>query len=756
MNPNDPITQRNTGEALVRKPPFGRIAVEKKSALSRQDLLALQARAKLARQVAIRAVARVGEDHLGGALEVIDSLELVLSVMDRSRGDDFFIAQGHVAAGYYAVLSQHGYVSPEDVEQGFRTSEPIGGHVTPLAGGAMNTGRLGDEGAGVGMALANQVAKGREKGIIYLLTSDGSIQEGSAMEAFEIASNRKASVIFIPALNAMQLSGPTGAIDPAGNPVGKARAAGMTVLPVRSLHDFKALYAALHKAAKLCHKGRGPVFIHPTGYEKKAKEIFKEPSKWGCSAKEKVWVPGSIMGRGIRHWEEGIIATVHAQRKGKPPAKPVNYHDGNLKGEDAPALLKALALSPAEQDALDGALARPAREETFRARPKWDSPTGYEFSMPPPFPVSKSARLQNGKHGADWLSPRKGVNAALKELSQKNADSLMCFDMDLGGSTQIAAMAAPLGKRFVQAGIRERGGVLAAAGAACALLRARGGVKIPTVCTGTFAAFLQGVGREGLEFIDYQQDIWGYDAGGLTTGLPVKVISSHNGLNPGKDGITAHGLHGIDLAYELPRLRRAFLPADANHAVHVVREMFALADYALFLGPRDLTPVLAHPGRPGEPLFGPGWKWEPVTLVERSAGAQAAILVTGPLTYRALMAADVLREKEKMPADVYYVGQVKPFPTKEVSALLSKYGRVVTLEDGFVGGSDSARGLAGLVAACLVQNAPAILKERNGQWPRVGKVGSRDGQTMSQEPDVIYDAYGLSIGNIVEAVRASG
>ncbi|MCB0221965.1 MAG: hypothetical protein KDH09_19865, partial [Chrysiogenetes bacterium] len=721
MNQSDPITQRNTGEVLVRQIPDCGISLHDQAALTGEQVLALQARSKLARQSAVRAVDRVGEDHLGGGLEVIDPLELVLSVMDRSRGDDFFIAQGHVAAGYFAVLSQHGLIDPNDFEQGFRTSEPIGGHVTPLSGGTMNTGRLGDEGGGVGMALANQVTAGREKGIVFLFTSDGSMQEGSASEAFEIAANRSASVIFIPALNAMQLSGTTASVDPKGNPAGKARAAGLTVIDVPSVHDFAGLYKALHEAATLCAAGKGPVFLNPVGEKKKASEVFADPKAWEIDAGEEVWVPGSLMGSGIKKWEEGIIATIHAESKGKPLAKPVNYHDGNLKNEDAAAILAALEPTAEEKAAL-AATSGKSSEYKFHARPKWDTPTGYEFSWPKTFDISKSARLDGDKHGGDWVSPRKGVNVALQELGAKNSDQMMAFDMDLGGSTQLGALASHIGKRFVQTGIRERAGILAAGGAAYEMLQARaaGGNKgkVPTACTATFAAFLQGVGREGLEFADYQQDLYGYDAGGLTTGVPLKVISSHNGLNPGKDGITAHALHGIDLAFELPRLRRCFLPADANHAVHIIREMFSLSDYAMYVGPRDVVPVIADPADPSKPLFGPDWKWEAVTAIEKKDGAKAAILVTGPVLYRALMAADKL----STPTDVYFIGQVKPFPTAAVMELLAGYDAVVTLEDGFVGGEDSWRGLAGLVAGTLAANVTDLAARRSGTLPRIGKV----------------------------------
>ncbi len=752
MDTKDPITRRNTGAGITRDIIDPRIDVVRTPELSASQVAELSARAKRARLTAVDAVARVGEDHLGGGLEIIDPLELVLSVMDRARGDDFFISQGHVAAGYFAALSGHGYITSEDVVNGFRTSEPIGGHVTPIAGGSMNTGRLGNDAGGVGMAIWNQSA-GKE-GVAFVFTSDGSMQEGSAMEALEIAANRKAPCIFIPALNAMQLSGTTQSIDPAGNPAAKARAAGVKVIETPSCHDFAGFYKALRDAVVLCRRGEGPVFIHPVGETRAARDVLTDPAKWGFAADEKIWVPGSIMGRGIKAWEDGIIATINAERKGKPLAKPVNHHDGNLKKENVEEIRKAFRLTAAEEQALKV----PSVKVTFRARPSSSAPTGYEFDWPETLPVSASETLVKGDHGADWVSPRKGVNLALKALAAKNGASMAAVDMDLGGSTQLGVLQGALGNRFIQAGIRERAAFLAAAGYIYEGLTQFGGKpgkdKLPTVAASTFAAFIQGVGREGLEFADYQQDIYGHDEDGLTVGVPVKVISSHNGLNPGKDGITAHALHGIDLAFELPRLKRAFLPADANHAVHLMREMYRLNDFALYIGPRDVVPTIGKQNQPQKPLFGPDWKFEPVTLVRQSPKARTAILVTGPILYRALMAREKLDGK-KQPTDVYFVGQVKPFPVAKVVKILQSYDSVVTVEDGYVGGDDSVRGLAGLVAGCLAQYGSKVLGARKGKkkLPGLAKIGSPHGQTMSESPLIIYDRYGLSVADIVKAAQ---
>ncbi len=752
MDTNDPITRRNTGAEITRNIIDPRIQLERTDALTPAQVMELEARAKRARRTAVDAVHRVGEDHLGGALEIIDPLELVLSVMDRGRGDDFFISQGHVSAGYFAALAEHGYLDPKDFVEGFRTSEPIGGHVTPIAGGSMNTGRLGNDAGGVGMAIWNQTTgKG---GVVYLFTSDGSMQEGSAMEALEIAANRKAPCVFIPALNAMQLSGTTQSIDPAGNPAAKARAAGVKVIHTPSCHDFAGFYKALREAALLCRRGEGPVFIHPTGYEKPAKDVLKDPAKWGFAPNDDLWVPGSIMGRGIRAWEDGIIATINAERKGKPLSKPVNHHDGNLKKDNVEEIRAAFALTPTEEKTLKV----PAVPVTFRARPPSSAPTGYEFEWPETFPVSLSETLVNGDHGNDWVSARKGVNVALKALAQKNGAHMAAVDMDLGGSTQLGVLQGMIGNRFIQAGIRERGAFIAAAGYSYEALTQFGGKpgkdKLPTVAASTFAAFIQAVGREGLEFADYQQDIFGHDEEGLTVGVPVKIISSHNGLNPGKDGITAHALHGIDLAFELPRLKRAFLPADANHAIHVIRELYAQNDLALYIGPRDVTPVIGKQNKPQEPLFGPGWKWEPVTLVRQSPKAKTAIVVTGPILYRALMAREKL-ESKKQATDVYFIGQVKPFPVAKMLKILTAYDAVVTVEDGFVGNNDSARGLAGLVTNCIAQHAGKLMDARTSKkkLPGFAKIGSPHGQTMSESPLVIYDRYGLAVSDIVKAAE---
>jgi len=727
-----PITRRNTGGKLSVHVIDTRINIRSARPLGADAVACMRLRARLARITAIKAVAGVGEDHLGGGLGIVDPLEMTLSVLDRKAGDDFFIAHGHVAAGYYGVLGAHGYVTEEDVVRGFRTERPIGGHVTPIAGGTLNTGRLGDEAAGVGMAMALEALN--KKGIIYVHTSDGSANEGSFMEALELAAHHKLRVIFVCDVNGLQLSGTTKTINPTSDPARKAAAAGVTVMDVTTFHDPAVYYKVLQKAVKHAIEGDGPVFLNPTGFMQPAKAVFPEKGHRGFRAVQKIWIPGSLMGSGIEEWEKNIIETLNKERLGLAQDKPANYHDGNTKAIDLKAVLDVLVLSEKEQTLL-AKYAKKKRTETFYARPPATASSGYTQGKVKFFAPSASHHLEDGKTPGDWVSARKGVYAGLAAISASNRKSMLAVGLDLEGSTQINALFKNLDSSHAfQAGIQERGGILAAGGAAYKLLKetaSRKG-KIPTTTTGTFSSFLFSTGQEGLDFINYQEDI-----NATVAGLPVKIICSHTGMNPGKDGLTAQYIHAVDAVYNLIRLKRAFMPADANHALHIIRELYRLADFAMYIGPRSETPVIDQ--KSGKAYYGSQYKFRPVDEILKGDG-RLAYIVTGPVLYRALSAADILRQEKKINASVYFVGGIKPFPCKEIARILQNHRAVVTVEDGYVGKTtEPDRGLAGLVAS--VASSSQYMKARC----KLGKTGNFDGETMSQAPEVIYDRYGLHI-----------
>src|SRR5258708_27589575 len=88
---------------------------------------------------------------------------------------------------------------------------------------------------------------------------------------------------------------------------------------------------------------------------------------------------------------------------------------------------------------------------------------------------------------------------------------------------------------------------------------------------GTFAAFFEGIAREGFEMWRYQRNLTG-----LNEGLNVIMHLSHVGACTGRDHFSGWSLDWINLALGyLPFLRRFYAPADARSAFVAVRDAAA-------------------------------------------------------------------------------------------------------------------------------------------------------------------------------------
>ena len=87
----------------------------------------------------------------------------------------------------------------------------------------------------------------------------------------------------------------------------------------------------------------------------------------------------------------------------------------------------------------------------------------------------------------------------------------------------------------------------------------------------TFAAFFEGIAREGFEFWRYQRNLTG-----ANEGLNVIMHLSHVGACTGRDHFSGWSLDWINLALGyLPYLRRFYAPADARSAFIAVRDAAA-------------------------------------------------------------------------------------------------------------------------------------------------------------------------------------
>jgi deoxyxylulose-5-phosphate synthase len=263
---------------------------------------------------------------------------------------------------------------------------------------------------------------------------------------------------------------------------------------------------------------------------------------------------------------------------------------------------------------------------------------------------------------------------------------------DLNPSTKLAKAVAmlPPGNHF-EMSIEEQAATLLADGLSYSS-------RAPQLNVfSTFAAFFEGIAREGFEMWRYQRNLTGFNEG-----LNVLVHFAHVGACTGRDHFSGWSLDWINLAIGyLPYLRRFHAPSDARSAFLAVVDAAAGYGGHIVAIPRDNLPILTkEDGK--TPLWHAGDAWTPVTAYRRREGATTAILTIGAPSYLAGEASDRAAAKG-VASDVFIVNG---FPIEEpfFDELAKKYDRVITLEDGVIGTVEAGlRGFAAFVAGKLAE-----------------------------------------------------
>lgn len=122
-------------------------------------------------------------------LEIVDAIYFGLMRRDQGAGkpDTFILSKGHGAMAQYAVLEELGVLSHADLDNCCTSQGQLGAHPDyGLPGIEASTGSLGHGLAiAMGMAMADKVL-GDDRHI-YVVMSDGELQEGSVWEAMLLA-----------------------------------------------------------------------------------------------------------------------------------------------------------------------------------------------------------------------------------------------------------------------------------------------------------------------------------------------------------------------------------------------------------------------------------------------------------------------------------------------------------------------------------------------------------------------------------------
>jgi transketolase len=709
--------------------------------LGNEQVLALEALEVEAARVAIDALAELAKlkevDHLGGGLELIPSLLLSLALTDYDKVE-YTIEHAHTSIGYYSALAALGFIKPEDVVSGFRSSLDVPGHVSWVPGGTqLNGGRLGVMiPAAVGQALGKRARHG-EEGWVVAHCGDAGWISGQALNGFNGADVHGAPITFVMHRNGIQLSGSTRSILDK-DPRSIIASLGVEIVEIPSLHDTAALYGAYRQANALARSGR-PSMIYPVGYGSSAgtdkadlntlgqlygigAEVEAFAGQNGVALDTSVWIPGSLMSyRDVEAMLECVFL-VNELPGGK------GHHDGHLQGRDAEALLAGpmFRVSAEAEAALQALRQAPARRVETAARP---APGSANLNLP------VAARLEAKLPAAGAASsPRAGSEAAYAALAGAFGDDLFVVSCDLDPSTKLGKATAQLAAdHCFEMSIEEQAAALVVNG----LALSGSGPQFNVVST--FAAFYEGIAREGFDMWRYQRNL-----NGVNEGLNVAYHLSHVGAVTGRDHFSGWGLDWINIGLTyLPYLDRFYTPADARAAFVAVLDMASRYGGHVIGIPREGDlPTLTAPQGDG-PLWAADAEWEALTTYRSNEGARRAVLAVGATAALAGDAAEAL-QAEGMAVDVVTVNGF-PLAADALSGLMGRYPEgIVTVEDGLIG--TPASGIKGFAA--LVANAAY------GSGLPLGHVGITDPRVAPSEGwRETWAHFGITAEAVAAAVK---
>ncbi len=207
----------------------------------------------------------------------------------------------------------------------------------------------------------------------------------------------------------------------------------------------------------------------------------------------------------------------------------------------------------------------------------------------------------------------------------------------------------------------------------------------------------------------------------------VKIVGHCAGQSLGYGGPTHHTVEDLSVMRALPHMV-ILCPSDAEETRQMV---WWMAEYE---GPIYLR--LSRSTVP--PIHAPDYQFQ-VSKTERlREGEDVSVFVTGDLVVLALELHDVMKE-EGIGVQVVNVPTLKPLPPEEIIRHAKQTRAAITLEDHNIIG-----GLGSIVAE--------IYAEHNLQRP-LKRIGIPDTFTESDDREVLFEAYGVSLETATQAVH---
>jgi len=257
-----------------------------------------------------------------------------------------------------------------------------------------------------------------------------------------------------------------------------------------------------------------------------------------------------------------------------------------------------------------------------------------------------------------------------------NDDRIVALTADLTESTKMNLFAERFPDRFFNVGIAEQN--LAGVASGLAIRN-----KIPFIAS--FGIFTPGRNWEQIRTnICYNN-------------RPVKIAGTHTGLSASSDGGSHQALEDIAITRVLPNMT-VIVPCDYFEAKKATMAISKDENPTYLRLTRNDTPIITTEETPFE--IGKAQ----IVFTPEHGLAQIGIIASGPILYKAILAAKEL-EGKGIKVKVMNLSTIKPLDEKAIIELAKETKRIITCEEHqIIGGVGSA------IAECLSKNYPTVVE----------------------------------------------
>jgi len=153
--------------------------------------------AKSVRLKILDIIFRSKSSHIASCFSIVDILCCLYKKRISKQKDIFLLSKGHACLALYVVLSKFNYFREKSLNNYGKNNTKFMSHTNhKIHGVELSTGSLGHAlSFGVGKCLAYKIKKIKKK--VFVLLSDGELNEGSNWEAFMFASHHKLNNLIV-------------------------------------------------------------------------------------------------------------------------------------------------------------------------------------------------------------------------------------------------------------------------------------------------------------------------------------------------------------------------------------------------------------------------------------------------------------------------------------------------------------------------------------------------------------------------------